>query len=97
MVSSCVYDNAETNAQKRSIHEGPKPNLFQYWAHTSLILLLPTKKLHTLSPLFKKMGQSRPLFVYFSVFHTTISTQIEKSKGGVLGIRACGCRMVGGD
>ena len=35
--------------------------------------------------LFFKMGQSRPLFVYFLI---TISiTQIEKSVDGVLGIR----------
>ena len=34
------------------------------------------------------MGQSRPLFVYFRSFLITISTQIEKSVDGVLGIRA---------
>ena len=36
---------------------------------------------------FKKMGQSRPLFVYFCSFLVTISIQIEKSVDGVLGIR----------
>ena len=36
---------------------------------------------------FKKMGQSRPLFVYFRYFLITISIiQIEKSIDGVLGI-----------
>ena len=45
-----------------------------------------------------KMGQSRPLFVYFHYFPTTISIiQIEKSIDGVLGIRTRGCRMVGAD
>ena len=43
------------------------------------------------------MGQSRPLFVYFRSFLVTISTQIEKSIDGVLGIRTRGCRMVGAD
>ena len=41
---------------------------------------------------FLKMGQSRPLFVYFRV---TISIQIEKTVDGVLGIRTRGRRMVG--
>ena len=41
---------------------------------------------------FKKMGQSRPLFIYFRIFLVTISKQFEKSKVGVLGIR-----MVGAD
>ena len=36
---------------------------------------------------FKKMGQSRPLFVYFCYLLDTISIiQIEKSVDGVLGI-----------
>ena len=40
---------------------------------------------------FKKMGQSRPLFVYFRYFLTTISImQIEKGIDGVLGIRTWG-------
>ena len=43
------------------------------------------------------MGQSRPLFVYFRSFPVTISTQIEKSIDGVLGIRTRGRRMVGAD
>ena len=43
---------------------------------------------------FLKMGQSRPLFVYFRV---TISIQIEKSIDGLLGIRTRGRRMVGAD
>ena len=44
----------------------------------------------------KKMGQSRPLFVYFCPFLITISIiQIEKSIDGVHGIRTYGCRMVG--
>ena len=42
------------------------------------------------------MGQSRPLFVYFRALLIT-TTQIEKSIGGVLGIRTHGRRMVGGD
>ena len=47
---------------------------------------------------FLKMGQSRPLFVYFRDFLNTISIiQIEKSVDGVLGIRTRGCRMVGAD
>ena len=47
---------------------------------------------------FLKMGQSRPLFVYFSYFLNTISIiQIEKSVDGVLGIRTRGRRMVGAD
>ena len=47
---------------------------------------------------FKKMGQSRPLFVYFCYFLDTISIiQIEKIVDGVLGIRTQGRRMVGTD
>ena len=46
---------------------------------------------------FLKMGQSRPLFVYFCPFPITISIQIEKSVDGVLGIRTRGRRMVGAD
>ena len=47
---------------------------------------------------FKKMGQSRPLFVYFCSFLITISIiQIEKSIDGVLGIRTWDRRMVGAD
>ena len=46
---------------------------------------------------FKKMGQSRPLFVYFRSFLITISIQIEKSVDGVLGIRTQSRRMVGAD
>ena len=34
----------------------------------------------------KKMGQSRPLFVYFHSFLVTMSIQIEISVDGVLGI-----------
>ena len=46
----------------------------------------------------KKIGQSRPLFVYFRYFLDTISIiQFEKSVDGVLGIRTWGRRMVGGD
>ena len=48
--------------------------------------------------LFIKMGQSRPLFVYFRPFHITISIiQIEKSLDGVLGIQTCGRGMVVAD
>ena len=43
------------------------------------------------------MGQSRPLFVYFSSFLITISIQIEKSINGVLGIQTRSRRMVGTD
>ena len=46
---------------------------------------------------FKKMGRSRPLFVYFPSFLVTISMQIEKSIDGVLEIRTRCCRMVGAD
>ena len=46
---------------------------------------------------FKKMGQSRPLFVYFLSFLVTISIQIEKSIDDVLGIWTRGHRMVGAD
>ena len=47
---------------------------------------------------FLKMGQSRPLFVYFRPFPITTSTiQIEKSIGGLLGIQTCSRRMVGAD
>ena len=42
---------------------------------------------------FQKIGQSRPLFVYFLI---TISI-IEKSIDGVLGIRTRSRRMVGAD
>ena len=49
-------------------------------------------------PLLLKMGQSRPLFVYFSYFLITISIiQIEKREDGVLGILIWGRRMVGAD
>ena len=41
------------------------------------------------------MGQSRPIFVYFRSFLIIISTQIEKSIDGELGIRTRGRRMVG--
>ena len=40
--------------------------------------------------IFLKMGQSRPLFVYFRSFHIPIqmtNIQFEKSVDGVLGIR----------
>ena len=47
--------------------------------------------------IFLKMGQSRPLFVYFHSFLVTISIQIEKSVDGVLGIRTRGRRLVGAD
>ena len=44
---------------------------------------------------FFKMGQSRPLFVYFCPFLITISLiQIVKSIDGVLGIQTRGCRIV---
>ena len=46
---------------------------------------------------FKKMGQSRPLFVYFCSFLITISIQIQKSIDSVLGIWTWGRRMVGAD
>ena len=46
---------------------------------------------------FLKMGQSRPLFVYFRPFLVTISIQTEKSIDGVLGIRIRGRRMVVAD
>ena len=48
-------------------------------------------KEHMFSSFFKKMGQSRPLFVYFRCFLDTISIiQIEKSVDRVLGIRTRG-------
>ena len=51
-----------------------------------------------MQPSFFKMGQSRPLFVYFRHFLYTISIiQIEKSVDGVLGTRTRGRRMVGAD
>ena len=40
------------------------------------------------------MGQSRPLFVYFRLFHMT---QINKSVDGVLATRTRGGRMEGTD
>ena len=44
------------------------------------------------------MDQPRPLFVYFGPFLIKIFTkQIEKSIGGVLGIRIHDRRMVGRD
>ena len=47
---------------------------------------------------FLKMGQSRPLFVYFRSLLITISIiQIEKGVEGVLGIRTWGRMMVGAD
>ena len=46
----------------------------------------------------KKMGQSQPLFGYFSPFLFTIAiTQIEKSLDVVLGIRTRSRRMDGSD
>ena len=46
--------------------------------------------------IFVKLGQSRPLFVYFCSFLVKISIiQIEKSIDGVLGIRTWGRTMVG--
>ena len=45
----------------------------------------------------KKLGQSRPLFVYCHSFLITISIQIEKSIDGVLGIQTWSRRMVGAD
>ena len=48
--------------------------------------------------IFFKLGQSRPLFVYFRHFLDTFSIiQIEKSIDGVLGIQTWGRRMVGAD
>ena len=46
---------------------------------------------------FLKMGQYRPLFVYFRSFLSIISIQIEKSIDDVLGIRTRGRRVVGID
>ena len=47
---------------------------------------------------FKKIGQSRPLFVYFRPFLITIAIiQIEKSLDGVHGIQTHGRLMVGSD
>ena len=46
---------------------------------------------------FKKIGQSRPFFVYFRSFLVTISIKIEKSLDGVHGIQNWGRRMVGAD
>ena len=46
---------------------------------------------------YLKMGQSRPIFVYFRSFLVTISIQTEKSIDGVLGIRTWGSMMVGTD
>ena len=60
-----------------------KPRIFGVGSHHSI--------------LFLKMGQTRPLFVYFRSFLITISVQIEKSIDGVLGIRTQGRRMVGAD
>ena len=52
----------------------------------------------TASLCFFKMGQSRPLFVYFRPFLITISTiQIEKNTDDVLGIQTHGRRMVSTD
>ena len=42
------------------------------------------KKFYILGPFFYKLGQSRPLFVYFLSFLITISIQIEKSIDGGL-------------
>ena len=50
-----------------------------------------------MSVFLKKMGQSRPLFVYFRSFLVTISIQTEKSIDGVLGIQTQGHRMVSAD
>ena len=50
-----------------------------------------------INPFFTKMGQSRPLFVYFRSFLVKISIQIETSIDGVLGIRTWGRRTVGAD
>ena len=52
---------------------------------------------YKITDFFSKMGQYRPLFVYFRSFLIIISTQIEKSIDDVLGIRTRGRRMVGID
>ena len=53
---------------------------------------------HQHAAIFLKMGQSRPLFVYFRPFLITISTiQIEKNTDDVLGIQTHGRRMVSTD
>ena len=43
------------------------------------------------------MGQSRPLFVYFRPFLSTIQILIEKSVDVVLGNRTWGRRIVGAE
>ena len=68
-------------------------------------LVVPTMDVKTYLPtnvffsssFFKNMGQSRPIFVYFRSFLIIISTQIEKSIDGELGIRTRGRRMLGAD
>jgi len=67
------------------------------WLKKSGDLEHPIRILYFSIAFFKKMGQSRPLFVYFRSFLITISIQIEKSIDGVLGIRTLGRRMVGAD
>ena len=58
----------------------------------------PVIKVGHSGPFFLKMGQSRPLFVYFHYFLATISIiQIKKSIDGVLEIQTQGCRMIGAD
>ena len=44
-----------------------------------------------------KMGQTRPLLVYFRSFHMTNIVQINDKSYGVLGTQTQGGRMVGAD
>ena len=68
------------------------------WPLSTLPYVINVKLLDEITYHFKKMGQSRPLFVYFRHFLITISIiQIEKSVVGVLRIRTWGRRMVGAD
>ena len=65
---------------------------------SSLLTYLWKERKKELDVVFLKMGQSRPLFVYFRNFLDTISIiQIEKSVDGVVGIRTRGRRMIGTD
>jgi len=73
-----------------------------FWSTFKVFLIVfsnisSTKLQYPLAVFFKKMGQSRSLFVDFCSFLITISIQFEKSIDGVLGIRTRGRRMVGAD
>ena len=90
----------KTKINQNETWDGPlKVTFVQIRTHFLIIRLWSYAiRYSTLAMIFflKKMGQSRPLFVYFCHFPITISIT-EKSIDGVLGIWTRGRRMVGAD